>query len=75
MKGKEVFKTLTSYRDYSGSEADEYAQLLLTIESEIGSSIYPLLEVANQENKKLTVSNPYHESIIIADVALISHQS
>lgn len=58
MKGKDLFQQYTSKRDYSGSKADEYAQLLLTIFTHIHEAIYPLLEKAEADNKKLSLKEP-----------------
>lgn len=53
LNGQELFKTLTQKRDHSGSAADEYAQLLFTMYMNVGDALYPLLEQAEQQNKKL----------------------
>lgn len=51
MSGKELFLKYTSKRDYSGSQADEYAQLLFSISFHIKDSIYELLEKAEKKTK------------------------
>lgn len=48
MTGKELFEKYTKARD-------EYARTLLTIEVNIGDEIYPLLEQAEREGKKLEI--------------------
>lgn len=55
MKGKELYNQYTSKRNYSGSKADEYAQLLETIRFHIGDAIFTLLETAEAENKQLRI--------------------
>lgn len=65
MKGKEIFDTL-SQRDYSESEADQYAQTLQTIffhctMSDEMQEFYDILEKAESENKKLTVPDDADE--------------
>lgn len=53
LNGHELFKTLTQKRDHSGSAEDEYAQLLFTMYMNVGDGLFPLLEQAEQQNKKL----------------------
>lgn len=53
LNGKELFKALTKKRDHSGSTEDAYAQLLFTMYMNIGESLYPLLEQAEEQDKKL----------------------
>lgn len=57
MTGEELFTYYTSKRDYSGSEADEYAQLLLTLYLQEKESLYSLLEKAENQNKRLSVKD------------------
>ena len=74
MDGKELFINYTSKRDYSGSKADEYAQLLTTIFYHIKTDIFQLLETAEAENKKLSLNENLPEFIdeyTIDDVVLI----
>jgi hypothetical protein len=76
MKGKDLFQQYTSKRDYSGSKADEYAQLLFTIFFHIQDAIYPLLEKAETAGKKLSIKESYHDDVTIdqysaADVILL----
>jgi len=56
MTGKQLFTSKTK-RDYSGNEADLYAQTLLTIFINIGDAIYPLLLQAEQNGQKLEIKN------------------
>ena len=52
LSGLDLFK-LKSKRDYTNSEDDNYAQLLFTMYTNIGDALFPLLEQAEQQNKKL----------------------
>jgi hypothetical protein len=72
MTGQELYTRYTSRRDYSGSDADQYAQLLSTIFRNILDGIYPLLEKAEAEGKKLTLSDPaiLQDEYTSADVIL-----
>jgi hypothetical protein len=67
MEGKDLYKELIAKRDYSGSEADEYAQLLITLFSHIGNSFFSLLESAHLENKKLSIKESDSENDILVD--------
>lgn len=79
MNGKQLFQKL-SQRDYSGSDSDNYAQLLQTIFFHLAGSneelkFYELLEVSNIENKKIAINDPennkdeyfYSDLILIKD--------
>lgn len=67
MTGEELFKEYTSKMDFSGSEADEYAQLLLTIFLHIREDIYNLMEKAEIEGKKLEVLDLTDNGTILRD--------
>jgi hypothetical protein len=67
MSGKNLYSELTSKRDYSGSKADEYAQLLDTIYNQIGKAIYPLLENAVGKNKSIAVANQFNLADVLVD--------
>lgn len=67
MKGQELLTELIAKRDYSGSPADEYAQLLYTLTLHIGEAIYPLLEKAQSNNKKLALNSNTSESDVLVD--------
>lgn len=67
MTGKELFKSYTSKRDYTGSKSDEYAQLLVTIMFHIGNEIFDLLEKAESEGKKLEVLDLTENGKILRD--------
>ena len=73
MDGMKLFNHYTSKRDYSGSKADEYAQLLETIRFHIGNDIFPLLEKAETENKKISIkdSDALVDEYSIDDVILL----
>lgn len=62
MTGNELFQKL-SQRDYSGSDSDNYAQLLSTIFFHLSNSteienFYSLLTIANNENKMIAIHDP-----------------
>ena len=63
MDGFELFTHYTSKRDYTGSPEDSYAQTLETLFVHLRDDLFPLLEKAELENKKLlikeTVSGPH----------------
>jgi hypothetical protein len=67
MSGKNLYSELTSKRDYSGSKADEYAQLLETLLAHLGDNVYKLLEKASLQNKKLSINDKITNSDIIYD--------
>lgn len=62
MEGENIFKKL-SQRDYSGTNSDQYAQLLNTIFYHLSGNdeiklFYDLLEKADNENKFISISDP-----------------
>ncbi len=67
MKGENLFNQYTSKRDYSGSNADEYAQLLITIKNQIGNSVYAILEKAESIGKKLNIKDLTAENTILCN--------
>lgn len=67
MTGKELFIKYTSKRDYTGSKADEYAQLLQTIFFHIGNELSDLLEKAEIKAKKLKVLDLTENGKILRD--------
>lgn len=67
MRGNKLLQEYTSKRDYTGSEADEYAQLLETIRFHIGDKIYNLLEIAEKEGKRLKVLDLTENGKILRD--------
>lgn len=77
MNGKLLFQKL-SQRDYSGSDSDNYAQLLQTIFLHLAGSnevskFYELLEVSNNENKKIAINDPENnkDEYFYSDLILI----
>lgn len=70
MTGQQIFETKTK-RDYTGSEADEYAQLLMSIFMHIGDDLYPLLEKAENEGKQVDLIDVEKDEIIISDLILV----
>ncbi len=77
MTGNELFHEYTSKRDYTGSEADEYAQLLETIWFHIRNKIFDLLELAEKEGKRLKVldltenGKIYRDEIYTTDIIFV----
>jgi hypothetical protein len=67
MTGKELFTLYASKRDYTGSKADEYAQLLNTIMFNIGNELFDLLEKAEKQSKKLQVLDLTEYGLILRD--------
>lgn len=55
MEGKKLYDSIISKRDYSGNTNDEYAQLLTTLFLHIGKDLFPLLEIAHNESKLLSI--------------------
>ncbi|SDX11206.1 hypothetical protein SAMN05444338_10756 [Flavobacterium degerlachei] len=72
MEGKELLNELLSKRDYSGNEADEYAQFLSTLMVQLGEKLYPLLEKAQSESKRLALKPSITESDILVDEYTVS---
>lgn len=71
MTGEQIYNKYRSFRDYSGSPEDEYAQLLDTIQGQYlgdGSpdgrraSFFRLLEQAESQGKKLSVKDPFPDN-------------
>lgn len=63
MNGKDLYFKY-SERDFSGSVDDIYAQLLSTIFAHIGKDLFPLLEKAELDNKRLSLKE-HDESLLI----------
>lgn len=70
MTGQQIFEQ-KSARTYTGDEADEYAQLLMSIFMHIGDDLYPLLEKAEKEGKKVELKYVEKDEIIISDLILV----
>lgn len=64
-KGEEIFNKYVAKRDYTESKNDEYAQLLTTLFFHIGEDIYKLIELAENENKKLQLQDYMNSSEIL----------
>lgn len=74
MSGKELFQKL-SVRDYSGSDADRYAQWLQTVHFHLQMSgqedeFFKLLEIAEKENKQIEPQDPLAEEFFIDSLYL-----
>lgn len=75
MNGEELYNKL-SERDYSGSEADEYAQLLRTIHHHLSgsgelSAFYKALEQAEAEGKKIDLVEQDVDEILFSNLVAI----
>lgn len=66
MTGKELFNKYLAKRD-------EYASTLLTISQSIGDDIYPLLEKAEAENKKLSIKEQpeFMDDVLTDDILFV----
>lgn len=69
MSGQEIYNKYQSFRDYSGSPDDEYAQLLDTIRGHLylsaaGSDddFFALLTEAERQGKKLDIKDPFPDN-------------
>lgn len=67
MKGKELYDSLISKRDYTGSNADEYAQLLTTLFYNIDQDLFPLLESAHKDSKVLALKPEISNGAVLVD--------
>ncbi len=67
MTGQELFELYISKRDYSGSEEDRYVETLRTIWSNIFYKLYPLLEDAEAQGKKLDIKTVDHGHPLLND--------
>lgn len=63
-KGVELYKQLAQ-RDYSGSDADQYAQLVQTLFSHLRQDLFPLLESAHRDGKKLSIVETQNKKILV----------
>jgi len=72
MDGMTLFKNLPE-RDYSGSEEDEYIQFIQTLFLHLRYDLFPFLEKAHVQGKKLSLKkgSEYHDEITIGDIILI----
>lgn len=71
MDGKQLFALITSKRDHTGGEEDMYAELICTIFLHIKYDLYPLLEQAHRESKKLALKDEFVDEIVLSDVILV----
>ncbi|MCC2590347.1 hypothetical protein [Chryseobacterium sp. MFBS3-17] len=74
MSGKSLFEKL-SVRDYSGSDADQYAQWLQTIHFQLKMNgqeddFFKLLEKADEEKKQIVAQDPLAEEFDIDSISL-----
>jgi hypothetical protein len=75
MNGKEIYHEYLKNRDYKGSDADCYAQELMTMFLHIGKQLFSLLEIAVSENKKLRIKTQkmFCDEISIEDIEMIKN--
>ena len=80
--GEELFAFYTSKRDYSGSEMDTYAQLLITIKFQLNPTnnkreFFDLLVKAERAGKRLAVCDItengtiYRDELTLSDIIFI----
>ncbi len=74
MTGEELYQKI-SQRDYSGSDDDQYAQLLKTLYYNLMVSgqeqqFFKLLETAQKNGKKITVLDGNQEEFTITSLSL-----
>ncbi len=72
MTGEEIFHHYLMKRDHSGGPDDQYAQLLQTIWSNIFNKIFPLLEKAEREGKKLDIREVPDDQMYLLDEISVS---
>lgn len=57
MTGQELYHKYVNLRDCTGSKEDKYAQFLETLFLNIREDLYPLLEKAEKQSKRLALSD------------------
>lgn len=70
MTGQQLFAYKTQ-RDFTGSEADEYGQTLMTIFAHIGADLFPLLEEAESKFQRVHIKE-FPEGILWDELTLDS---
>lgn len=81
MEGEKLYLNL-SQQDFTGTKADQYAQLLNTIfyhlsgTGEIGK-FYDLLETAERENKRIEINDPSNikDEYFFKDLILVTNSN
>jgi len=53
MTGRQLFEKYAAFRNHSGDEKDEYAQVIQTSLALFGDKVYTMLEQAEKEGKKI----------------------
>lgn len=62
-----VYNNLIAKRDYTGSKADNYAQLLQTLFFHIGIDLFPFLESAEAQQKQITIKESTEQTEALID--------
>jgi len=70
MTGQELYHKYISLRDCTGSKDDEYAQFLGTLFSNIRDDLYPLLEKAEKQSKRLALSDEFMGIYLSPDICI-----
>lgn len=60
MSGIDIYKKYISQRDFSSSPSDQYAQLLQTLFYHLQDALFPILEKAEMEGKRISLSRSSH---------------
>lgn len=62
MTGQQLFEYHRAFRDYSGTDRDEYAQTVETAFMLFGDEVFRKLEEADKENKRISLGYPIDET-------------
>ena len=72
MTGEEIFKYYLKKRNFTGEPHDQYAQLLQTIFGNIFEEIYPLLQEAERQGKRLAIREVPKDQMFLMDEICVS---
>jgi hypothetical protein len=70
MTGIQILEQYLSKRDYSGSEADEYAQFLITL-VQAGDPFFDLLVEAENSGKKLALIDEDVDEVVAGNIMIV----
>lgn len=62
MTGQQLFEYHLAFRDFSGTDRDEYAQTVETAFMLFGDEVFSKLEQAEIENKRISLGYPIDET-------------
>jgi hypothetical protein len=62
MNGQQLFEYHRAFRDFSGTDRDEYAQIVETAFVLFGDEVFKKLEQADREDKKITLGYPIDQT-------------